>query len=365
MEKTIPVWQRRVTVDGAKTRGWHDFEDWEEDDLQAAKNQRTVAKLAERIGRENEGIAIESAGVQIGERGYAMVDIHVAPEVMPFPFSYGVTVSGCSIPPSMKGAKADVLLVEYYAKVIGQMLRRTQEALDSLQAVHARAMATTSQTGIEVRAIQIRRVYAYNGSDVPKYQCLVETGIVDEDLTDTSVIYDVEAEKPKTFSFLSHDARQQAKRRRRRNMGEHVDITLWHALQKMKPEALRALYDLLRKHKNASGYATNQWTAKQCLDAGIELPAEIETIKTKDGILTGRVRLSPELIYNRNRFTAAITLPETVRNGAIGRPLGDVLQHPWLPHERPVLKCEAGQGAKTYITIEPLLVTLDGTPAGD
>ena len=357
MENATPVWRRFVDMENSHVRGWYDVRSGEISQHDPITKDVT-ARVRDGLSQAIPGYNPENNGVIAGNIQYGTIDLDISPGILPAPFDWGLMISGRFSDDSKQNYAKKI--ADYFVKTILFMLERRDDAEAHLKqsAVALEKRLAASGSGMTLKAMQIDRVRMADHDIGPIYTMIAQVSMIDDTLHAIDAVYEIRPQDRSRNTALGRDIKQQAARRQRAGGNEIVDLTLYHALQTMSQDKQEALYTFLRAQTNPDGNATNTWTAEQCLAQNIDLPVAIETIKSKDGILTGRVRLSENLIFIRNRFSAKLTLPETVAAHVAGRPIGEIIQHPWLPDDAPIIRCQKGEKGLTYITIEPAMVSL-------
>ena len=138
------------------------------------------------------------------------------------------------------------------------------------------------------------------------------------------------------WNRLTRQANAQAARKRAAGRMLTTDPVMASCLRSMTDQTRRKLLDLLHVHPEAPreqvGWASGaNWNEAALSMRGIAIDPRIETIRVKNRVVIGRVRLSPTTTWNAGTMLAKATaLPDTVLNGVKGRPLSDVVAHPLL-----------------------------------
>lgn len=188
--------------------------------------------------------------------------------------------------------------------------------------------------------------------------------MIDEMLQEREACFVLE-NRHRRQTYLGREANAQANRRDKREGGLIVDSVLWSALQRLTTRQITKLQDLLTKGNGQ--YQTGryaEWTAAQMLEEGLKLPDEIETIKAKNGLISGRVRLAEAIVFNRKRLLIPGNIPLSIANRIEGARLGEYVQHPWLPQDSTADKVKHYDNGTLAIYIAPPYVHFpSGTPA--
>lgn len=105
-----------------------------------------------------------------------------------------------------------------------------------------------------------------------------------------------------------------------------------------------------------------RWSSAELEVAGLPVPAEqIVQISAQDGVFHCTAVLAPGLAWTssalKHRVTINRPLSQTALAGIIGRPLGDIIEHPMLPKDLIVL--DAGSDTKTMLTVAQTYISIE------
>lgn len=252
---------------------------------------------------------------------------------------------------------SDAALWQAFGQTITELMTAPARASRQMLEVVDRIDRTISGTGMEL----IR----YHPIEVGTEIVIAATvRLIDQHLQEIEARFHLESGNSNNFRFLTREAKAQAERLERQEGGLLVDVILYNALAIMTGREMRRLADFLNNDTGRGRGYIPEYRNKEMADRGIRLPDAIETIKAKDGIISGRVRLSENLTFNRNRMLVAGHLPTSLLHRIKECTSGDVVQHPWVPTDAIVTKCIHHNAKRTAVHLKmPLVHFPSGVPA--
>ena len=132
-------------------------------------------------------------------------------------------------------------------------------------------------------------------------------------------------------------ANAQRRRRSEAGMALSTDPVMAACLDRMTDGARRRLLGMLVRKPEASrdvvGWSSGaNWNHAALAMEGIALDRDIETIRVKDGVAIGRVRLSETTTWNAGTLIAkGASYPDSVLSAMLGKPLDEIVEHTLIP----------------------------------
>lgn len=325
------------------------------------QNRKMSERIVASIKKYGSGKCdIDPAKIAVNDCQYSNIDVACLPGCLPAPFHKGIRIWGFL---RSTGPISEKALWNEYGQAIEDLAVRTGDACEEMREIVNQAEKTVEGTGM--RLISYRPVsYGKTKVGTAMMDVLARYTMIDEMLQEREAYFVLE-NRHRRQTYLGREANAQADRRDKKRDGLSVDAILWSALQRLTTRQMTKLEELLIKGNGQ--YQTGryaEWTAAQLLEKGLRLPDEVETIKAKNGLISGRVRLAENVVFNRKRLLIPGNIPLSIANKIEGARLGDLVQHPWLPQECTADKVKHYDNGSLAIYIAPPHVHFpSGTPA--
>ena len=313
-----------------------------------AEEKRIAKRIATAIGkRSTVSHEFENGDIIVIVGSYGYMDVTCRAGLLKAPFR--------STPLSIQAFQRkaprlpEQVLWEQYGKTIAELMTAPARASQMMRAMTDRIERTLSGTGMEL--------LRYHPTEVGKESISVAATIrmVDANLDDCEAVFHIEHGASKytmrNFQALNREANAQAARIGRRQDGHVTDAVMHAALSTMTTREQRKLETFIREQAGRDRGYVDEYRNKELADRGLRVPEAIETLKVKDGIISGRVRISANATFNRNRFLISGHLPQSYVQKAAGMKLGDIVQHPWVPEDIIVEECKTHNANRTAIRI--------------
>ena len=288
-----------------------------------AEEKRIAKRIATAIGkRSTVSHEFENGDIIVIVGSYGYMDVTCRAGLLKAPFR--------STPLSIQAFQRkaprlpEQVLWEQYGKTIAELMTAPARASQMMRAMTDRIERTLSGTGMEL--------LRYHPTEVGKESISVAATIrmVDANLDDCEAVFHIEHGASKytmrNFQALNREAT-------------------------MTTREQRKLETFIREQAGRDRGYVDEYRNKELADRGLRVPEAIETLKVKDGIISGRVRISANATFNRNRFLISGHLPQSYVQKAAGMKLGDIVQHPWVPEDIIVEECKTHNANRTAIRI--------------
>jgi len=279
------------------------------------------------------------------------VEVLCKPNVLPAPFHKGMEICGVIV---QHQKLTDDLIWDQFGRKVVILIEQRSTICDTMREATDRVEKICNENGMKMKGY-VPTDFSYwigKGNLGIRY----EIEMIDRNLEEVGAIFFIGTGMRQGFSPLLREAAKQSERLARKTDGFIADSVMMNAIKKMPEYQIKKLNGFLKKNQNLrySDQYGNE-TAKRAKDSGITIPKEIETINTNNGLISGRVRLSEGISFNRKVLLINQLMPETLMTSMIGKTLRSVVDHPWLP-EAKIVKVKTVNKNKTAITIEPELV---------
>jgi len=256
------------------------------------------------------------------------------------------------------------VLWDSYGETIAELMISPARASGMMRRLTNRIDKTLSGTGMEL--------LAYHPTEVGSESISIEARIrmVDANLDDCEAVFHIEHGDSKytarNFLNLNREAKAQAVRVGRRRDGHITDAVMHAALSTMTTHQKRKLEAFIRDEAGRDRHYVDEYRNKELADRGLNVPDAIETLKVKDGVISGRIRISDNATFNRNRLLVTGHLPQSFLQRVAGGRLGDIVQHPWVPGDVIVTACKTHNVDRTAMKIAmPQVHFPSGIPVPD
>lgn len=328
-----------------------------------AEEKRIARRIAASIGRRSavqHNFQDGDIVVIIGSYGY--LDVTCRAGLLKAPFR--------SAPLSIQAFQRkapripEQVLWDAYGETIAELMTSPARASTLMRRLTDRIQKTLSGTGMEL--------VAYHPTEVGRDSISIEARIrmVDANLDDCEAVFHIEHGDSKytarNFLNLNREAKAQAARVGRRKDGHITDPVMHAALSTMTTREKRKLENFIRDQAGRDRRYVDEYRNKELSDRGLNVPDAIETLKVKDGVISGRIRISDNATFNRNRLLITGHLPQSFLQKALGERLGDIVQHPWVPGDVIVTECKTHNVERTAMKIAmPQVHFPSGIPVPD
>ena len=328
-----------------------------------AEERRIARRIATAIGRRS-GVQheFEDGDIVVIVGSYGYMDVTCRAGLLKAPFrTRPLSIQAFQ----RKSARIpEQVLWEAYGETIAELMTSPARASGMMRDLTDRIERTLTGTGMEL--------LRYHPTQVGRESISVEALIrmVDTTLDDCEAVFHLEhgvsRYTARNFQSLNREANAQARRIARRQDGHVIDTIMHAALGAMTTREKRKLTEFIREQAGRDRRYVPEYRNKELADRGLNVPEAIETLKVKDGVISGRVRISHNATFNRNRMLVSGHLPQTFIQKAIGSRLGDIIQHPWVPGDVVIEECKTHAADRTAIRIEiPQVHFPSGIPVPD
>ena len=328
-----------------------------------AEEKRLARRIAAAIGKRSAVTHdFEDGDITVMIGSYGFIDVTCRAGLLKAPFR--------SRPLSIQAFQRkspripEQVLWDAYGETIAELMTSPARASEMMRKMTDRIERILSGTGMEL--------VRYHPTQVGRESISIEATIrmVDANLDDCEAVFHLEHGVSKytmrNFQSLKREAKAQAARVGRRQGGHVTDAIMYAALSIMTTREQRKLETFIREQAGRDRRYVDEYRNKELADRGLNVPEVIETLKVKDGIISGRVRISPNATFNRNRILIAGHLPQSFVQKAAGMRLGDIVQHPWVPGDVIVEECKTHNADRTAIRIAvPQVHFPSGIPVPD
>lgn len=324
------------------------------EDPETPEEQGFSERLADLISKKTNGAIIlkkDDFIIRMAPKTGFSIEVLCKPNVLPAPFHKGMEIGGVIV---QHQKLSDELIWDQFGRKVVALIEQRTDMCDTMREATSRVEKLCSENGM--------RLLGYVPTDFSYWIGKGHLGIryeiemIDRNLEEVQAIFFIATGMKQGFSPLLREATKQSERMARKTDGFITDSIMMNAIKKMPDYQIKKLKGFLKKNQNLrySDQYGNE-TAKRAKESGISIPKEIETINTKNGLISGRVRISEGISFNRKVLLINQLMPETLMASMIGKKLRSVIDHPWLP-EAKIIKVKTVNKQKTAITIEPELV---------
>lgn len=309
-------------------------------------------------------------GGRIGPRDFIVkssvfinhVDVYVRKGVLPPPFHRGLRIESML---TLRDCQDESNIVEHLLPPLRTLTTNAAKAAQAMLRVVDRLDATIAGRGMKLlsyRPVSYREG-RYSGENL---KILAVLSFIDEALRSTEAEFVLDS-WVRSFRLLQRESSAQAKRALAQESGLRVDAVLHQALGTMTARERDRLAEVLLEGNRDARSQFREWTrAEMMSDNRLRLPECVETIRAKDGLVSGRVRLAPKVTFNRKTLQIGGHLPGSVMAGLEGKPIKQVVDHPWLPKDRRIATAKHHSQGRTSLTFDPPMVMIpSGIPVPD
>ena len=327
------------------------------------KEKRYSRRIAQSIAKRREDLrTMNDDDILVNLDGYGNLHVACRAGLLKPPFGSAPIVIYSYLKASAR--VTDEVLWDTYGSIIAELMTRPARMCDVMRAVVDEIESAIAGTGM--RLLRYRPTEVRNDA----ISVMADIRMIDLNLDEQEAIFHVSGPGNRTsrsnIGELKREARAQAERITRREEGYIVDTVLNAALGTMTDRGLRRLESFIREEAGRDRGYIQEYRHKELIDRGISVPEAIETLKIKNGIITGRVRLSENATFNRNRLLISRHLPSALIHRIRESKIGEIVEHPWVGADIAVTDCKTHEADRTAISIDvPMVHFPSGIPVPD
>lgn len=315
-------------------------------------------KIVNSFAKHGSGsTSLKASDLHVSVNDYGLIDVVCRKDVLKAPFHMPMRIKGYL---HKSEAEHEDRFWTHFGVDIEELMTSPRRASDVMRKITDKAEDIIRGTGMKIERY---RPVEYSKGELT---ILADIRMIDHGLTEVIARFALQSNHRNDFGYLTREANAQADRIKRKTDGYIVDTIMFNALSTMTDNQVRKLESFLRQEAKKAKFHPPEYRSNELKEQGVTLPASVETISSKDGILTGRIRLSPDITFNRKRLLVGRVLPDSVISTVTGKSLGSVIEHPWLASDIKIERCSIHETGRTALTLKmPMVYFPSGIPVPD
>lgn len=315
-------------------------------DKKELKFARFIARVISNRTQNKVALKPEDLQIRLAESGFSGARIWIKPNVLKPPFHKVMQISGYW---HNQWPMEDNTIWHQIGKNIANLFLHHENLCDELRKISSEISAITNASGMKLESYQ---PVAYQ--EILGGHCLTviaKIKMIDERLDPISGTFRLSSRGRRPLDVLKREAEAQALRNSRKKNGIITDTMMFAALKQLPESTLERIAKLLTTKQDVvemENLRQAENKIKYLTSKGIPVPNFIETITFKNGLLHGRIRLRDDITANRKTLLIRRDIPQSLLNTLEGKELSQLIDHPWLPKNRKIIKVrsrESGGGA--------------------